>query len=227
MTEPAKVAPWSYSRLKAFETCPKQFYHTHILKEFPYKETEAMRYGTEFHTAAEEFIRDGKPVPERFAFAKPALQVLNDMEGDKYCELKLGLTADLEPCGFFAEDVWFRGVVDLIIVNDKTESATVIDYKTGKSSRYADKGQLELMALAVFKHFPQVKRVRAGLLFVIAEDFVKGKYGRDDESFMWQVWLSKFSKMEKAAETDVWNPRPSGLCRAHCPVTQCPHNGAN
>lgn len=227
MTQPARVAPWSYSRIKAFETCPKQFYHTHILKEFPFKETEAMRYGTEFHKAAEEFIRDAKPVPERFAFAKPALQVLNDMEGDKYCELKVGLTADLEPCGFFAEDVWFRGVVDLIIVNDETGLATVVDYKSGKSARYADKGQLELMALAVFKYFPQVEKVRAGLLFVIANEFIKDKYAADSQPDMWKKWLAEYAKMEKAAETDVWNPRPSGLCRAHCPVTQCPHNGQN
>jgi len=223
MTKPAKIAPWSYSRIKAFDTCPKQFYHTHILKEFPFKETEAMRYGTEFHKAAEDFIRDGTPVPERFAFAKPALQVLADKPGDKHCELKVGLTADLEPCGFFDSNVWFRGVVDLIIIDGA--QATVVDYKTGKSARYADKGQLELMALAVFKHFPEVQNVRAGLLFVIAKEFVRDRYGTADEPKMWQKWLADYAKMEKAAENDVWNPRPSGLCRAHCPVTQCPHHG--
>lgn len=221
----AKVAPWSYSRIKAFETCPKQFYHTHILKEFPFKETEAMRYGTEFHKAAEDFIRDGTPVPGRFDFAKPALQVLADKPGDKHCELKFGLTADLEPCGFFDKSVWFRGVVDLAIVDG--EDAWIVDYKTGKSARYADKGQLELMALAMFKHFPHLQRIRAGLLFVIAKEFVKDKYDAEGESDLWSKWLAEYSKMEKAAETNVWNPRPSGLCRAHCPVTQCPHNGGN
>jgi len=225
MSQPAKIAPWSYSRIKAFDTCPKQFYHTHILKEFPYKETEAMRYGTEFHKAAEEFIRDGTPVPDRFAFAKPSLQALADKPGDKHCELKFGLTADLQPCGFFDKKVWFRGVVDLAIVD--YEDAWIVDYKTGKSARYADKGQLELMALAMFKHFPQVKRIRAGLLFVIAKEFVKDKYDAEGESDMWGKWLSEYSKMEKAAETDVWNPRPSGLCKAHCPVTECAHNGGS
>ena len=24
---------------------------------------------------------------------------------------------------------------------------------------------------------------------------------------------------------DVWNPRPSGLCKKHCVVLECPHNG--
>jgi len=219
------VAPWSYSRIKAFQTCPKQFYHTHILKEFPYKETEAMRYGTEFHKAAEDYIAKSKPVPDRFGFARPALEALAEMEGEKFPERKLGLTRDLEPCDFFDKNVWFRGVVDLTIVSG--EDARIIDYKTGKSARYADRGQLELMTLTIFKHFPQVKTVRAGLLFVIAKDFIKEKYSIEDEAEMWSKWLAEYGKMEKAAETGVWNPRPSGLCKRHCPVTECPHNGAN
>ena len=52
---------WSYSRMKTFETCPKQFYHVNVLKEFPFQETDATRYGTEFHKAAEEFMRDDAP----------------------------------------------------------------------------------------------------------------------------------------------------------------------
>lgn len=219
----AKIAPWSYSRIKAFDTCPKQFYHTHILKQFPFKETEAMRYGTEFHKAAEEFIRDAKPVPDRFGFAKEALEVLAEKPGEKHCELKFGLTEDLEPCGFFDSNVWFRGVVDLAIIDG--DSATIIDYKTGKSARYADKGQLELMALAMFKHFPQLQKIRAGLVFVVSNEFVKDKYDTETEKKLWQKWLGEYAKMETAAENDVWNPRPSGLCRAHCLVTECPHNG--
>ena len=56
-----KIAPWSYSKAKSFETCPKQFYHEKILREYPFIETEAIRYGNLFHTAAEKFIRDGTP----------------------------------------------------------------------------------------------------------------------------------------------------------------------
>lgn len=164
------AAPWSFSRIKAFETCPKQFYHVNVLKQFPFEETEAMRYGTEFHKAAEDFIRDGTPVPGRFDFALPALEALAAKPGEKLCEQKLGLTAELEPCGFFDKGVWFRGIVDLLIIDG--DEATIVDYKTGKSARYAEKGQLELMALSVFRHFPQVQKIRAGLIFVIANDFV-------------------------------------------------------
>ena len=225
MSKTPPPAPWSFSRIKAFETCPKQFYHTTVLKQFPYVETEAMRYGTEFHEAAEHFIRDGTPVPERFAFARPVLDALAAKPGEKLCEQKLGLTAELEACTFFADDVWFRGIVDLLIIDG--DEATIVDYKTGKSARYAEKGQLELMALSVFRHFPQVKKIRAGLLFVIANDFVKASYERTGQKELWRKWLSNYASMEKAFETEVWNPKPSGLCKRHCPVTECPHNGVH
>ena len=219
------IAPWSFSKIKAFEQCPKQFYHEKILKEYPVEETEAMLYGTMFHTAAEEYIRGCTPMPVRFHYAVGALDSLQAKQGKKLCEYKLGLTKDLEPCGFSDPDVWFRGIADLIILDG--DMAWVIDYKTGKSARYADKGQLELMALATFKHFPEVQKIRAGLLFVVSRDLIKDTYTKDSEDALWHKWLTNYEKMEAAVENNVWNPRPSGLCKRHCAVTECVHNGRN
>jgi len=53
------VAPWSFSKVKAFQQCPKQFYHEKVLKQYPFKESKATLYGTAFHEAAETYIRDG------------------------------------------------------------------------------------------------------------------------------------------------------------------------
>ncbi len=220
------IAPWSFSKLKAFETCPKQFYHVKILKQYPQEETEAMRYGTDVHLACEEHIRDGKPLPEKYSYVQTSLDALKRIKGDKLCEYELGLTADLEPCGFKAEDVWFRGIADLVILNNEDKLAWVVDYKTGKSARYADKGQLELMALAVFKHFPEVDTVKGGLLFVVSEDLIKDTYTRaDDMRKITEKYISKYKQMVIAHDKDVWNANPSGLCRAWCDVLECPHNG--
>jgi len=219
------IKPWSFSRIKAFEQCPKQFYHEKILKQYPVVETEAMRYGTEFHKAAEDFMQGDAPLDPRFSFALSALESLKSKKGKKLCERKMGLTENLEPCDFFADDVWFRGIADLIILDD--DLAWVIDYKTGKNARYADKGQLELMALTVFKHFPQVKKVRAGLLFVISKDLIKDSYEEQTSPILWNKWLANYNRMETAFNTDVWNPKPSGLCRRHCPVVECVHNGSH
>ena len=217
---------WSFSSIKSFDQCPKKYYHLKVAKDYAEPTSRAMTYGSEFHTAAEHYIDcSDSELDPRFTFAKDILDRLNAMEGEKLCEYRMGLTANLEPCGFFDENVWWRGVADLTILDRKTGTAKVIDYKTGKSAKYADKGQLELMALATFKHFPEVKKVKGGLLFVICNAFIKDTYTIDQESEMWQKWLIEYAKLEKAYDVDVWNPRPTGLCRAHCVVTECPHNG--
>lgn len=196
-----------------------------MLKEYEEPETEAMLYGNMFHEAAELYIRDRVPLPKKFDYAKPLLDSLAAIPGDKLCEYKMGVTDDLEPCEFDSDDVWFRGISDLSIINKDKRKAHVFDYKTGKSAKYADSGQLELMALATFAHFPKVDRVKAALLFVVSDQIVEGYYKRDQVPELWAKWLQKFATFESAHEKDVWNPNPSGLCRRHCPVLSCPHNG--
>ena len=223
----SKAAPWSFSRIKAFEQCPKQFYHEKVLKQYPFIQTEAMIYGNQFHKACEDYIGKGEPLPERFMYIKDALDKLNQRKGVKICEQRLGVTANLEPCKFGARNVWFRGIVDLAILDEDSGIGWIIDYKTGKSAKYADKGQLELMALAIFAHYPKITSIRAGLLFVVANKLVKETYEVADRANLWEKWASNYATMEKAFEADVWNPRPSGLCKRHCPVTEGAHNGSN
>jgi CRISPR/Cas system-associated exonuclease Cas4 (RecB family) len=227
MENVSNIAPWSFSKAKAFETCPKQFYHVKILKEHPEVETEAMRYGSLMHEAAEKYIRDKEPLPEGFGYLQSTLDALAALKGEKLCEFKMGLTDKLEPCGFFADNVWWRGIADLVILDTEKHRASVIDYKSGKSARYADKGQLELMALAIFAHFPVVQEVKAGLLFVVCNQFIKDKYSRRDQTLLWDKWMGTYTRMTGAMENEVWNANPSGLCRAHCPVVECVHNGRN
>ena len=220
-----KMHPWSFSKIKAFEQCPKQFYHDKVLKEFPFTETDAILYGSAFHKAAEDFVGADIPLPAKFAWASDALLSLKNRKGEKLCEIKLGVTENLEACSFFAKDVWFRGIADLVIMDG--DLAWVVDYKTGKSSKYADKGQLELMALGLFAKYPQLKTVRAGLLFVVCNDLVKDTYEEYNKGKLWEKWVGKFRQMQTAADADVWNARPNGLCRHYCPVVECVHNGAN
>jgi hypothetical protein len=219
------ISPWSFSKMKAFKQCPKQFYHLKVALDYTEPETEAMLYGTAFHEAAEKFIRDGEPVPKKFEYAAKALQRLRDKPGKKLCEYKLGITRDLDACDFYSNDAWFRGIADLIILDGNT--AWVLDYKTGRSAKYADKSQLELMALAVFKHFPEITTVRGGLLFVVARTLVKDRYESAMADILWKKWLVDYAMLEVALQTGTWNPRPSGLCRQHCPVVECAHNGRN
>jgi RecB family exonuclease len=226
MPEKNMIPAWSYSSIKTFEQCPKKYYHLKIAKDVKDEGSTATIYGTELHTAAENFIKEATPIPARFAFLQPVLDSLSKIEGEKHCEIKMGVAkrdGKFAPCDFFAKDVWFRGVADLIILNE--DKANIVDYKTGKSSQYADTKQLELMALAVFKHFPQVEFIKAGLAFLVAEDFVKANYISHSAPELWVGWISQINKLEQAHEFDVWNAKPNFTCRKFCSVLSCEHNG--
>jgi hypothetical protein len=213
---------WSYSSLDLFKQCPQKYYRLRVLKDVKDPPAEHLNYGLAVHKAAEDYIGKGVPIPEKYvAILKTPLDRLNAMEGEKHCELRLGLTQGLEPCGFFAPDVWWRGVADLIIINN--DSAYVVDYKTGKSSKYADTKQLELLSLAVFKHFPQVKKIKGGLLFVVANDLIKANYEQDKAGVYWTKWLEDTGRLEAAITNDVWNAKPNFTCKGWCPVVDCPH----
>ena len=84
--------------MKTFQQCPKKYYHTKIAKDVVEPDTKATLYGKSAHTAAEEYIRDKTPIPPAFEYMKPTLDALDKLEGDKLCEVKLGLTKNLEPC---------------------------------------------------------------------------------------------------------------------------------
>lgn len=218
-----KVTPWSFSKLKAFDTCPKQFYHLKIARDYTEPETDALRLGSEVHEHCELYIRDNTPLPDEYKHFGPVLDALNSKTGTKLAEYKMGVTEELKPCMFDDDDVWWRGIVDLLIVDN--ELAWVVDYKTGKSTKYADTDQLELMALATFAHFPEVNKVRGGLLFLMAKELIRVTYKRAQREELWSKWMGKLKDLEDAARVDTWNAKPSGLCRKHCVVTECPHNG--
>jgi len=216
---------WSFSGIKLFEQCPKKYYHLKIKKDFKDEGSAATQYGTEFHEAAEFYVAGKADLPAHFEFARKSLDKLKALPGEKHPEYEMGLTANLEPCPIDSPDVWWRGIADLVIING-TE-ARVVDYKAGKSAKYADKDQLELMALAIFQHFPDVTEVKAALFFVVARAFIKGNYSRKDRKKLWSNWLERYNRILIAKEKNVWNPKTSGLCKKYCVVLSCPHNGRN
>jgi hypothetical protein len=213
---------WSYSSMSLFMQCPRKYYRLRVLKDIQEPPQEHLMYGSAVHSAAEEYIRDGVEVPKKYNYIKKHLDVLKELPGDKLCEHEMGLTKDFEPCGFRADNVWFRGIADLLVLNG--DSARIVDYKTSKSSRYADKKQLELLSLLVFKHFPEVKSVKAGLLFLVCEDLVPAEFSSDTQHDSWARWITEVNQLESAMITDTWNAKPNFTCRGWCPVTDCEHN---
>lgn len=218
------MTAWSYSSIKTFDQCPKKYYHLKVAKDVKDEPGEAAHYGTMVHEAAELYIRDGTPIPEKFAYMRPIVERLEAIEGEKHCELKLGVKkteAGYAPCGFFDKDVWWRGIVDLVIVNGT--KAHMVDYKTGKSAKYADTKQLDLMAGAMFVHYPELEVVKSALAFVVSKDLITKEHRREELDTYLNVFADQLDRLEGAELSGVWNPKSGPLC-GWCPVVECAHH---
>jgi hypothetical protein len=217
------MTAWSYSSIKTFDQCPKKYYHLRIAKDVEDTPGPEATYGTEVHAAAEYFIKSGVPIPEKYAFIRPTVEALAALPGTKHCELKLGVKCTDDgyaACDFFDKAVWYRGIIDLLIVNGS--KARIIDYKTGKNARYADTKQLDLMAGAVFVHFPEVQTIKAGLAFVVSEEFVPKEYKRHGGDYL-SVFADQLDRLYAAMDNGVWNAKAGPLC-GWCPVgDRCEH----
>jgi len=215
----------SYSSIKDFEGCPRRYHEVRILKKFKSKDTDATLYGTAVHKAFEDYVRDGEELPAKYSQFKRFVEPLAKLEGTILCEEKMAIRADFSPCGFFDKDVWFRGIPDYLHINKAGTVARVADYKTGKSSRYADPGQLELLSAMIMAYYPEVQVVKGVLLFVVVGDVIKAEFRRDKFPEIMSKWAGRANDIEAAVDHGVWNPRSSALCR-FCPVHSCEYNNA-
>lgn len=213
---------WSHSSLKDFEGCARRYHEIKVLKKYKFQETDATRYGTDLHKAAEDYLADGVVLPSRFTFVKDVLDVLDKKPGRKLTEHKMALTEKLRTCEWDASDVWVRGIADLLIIDDENLTAWVVDYKTG-NNRYPDREQLVLMSLLVFAHFPHIRQVKSALLFVIKNDMVKHNMSVDETKDEWQRYRERSARISACIDSGVWNPKQTPLC-GWCAVKSCEFN---
>jgi hypothetical protein len=120
--------------------------------------------------------------------------------------------------------VWWHGIVDLLIVDQNKGLAHMIDYKTSKSARYADTKQLDLMATAVFAHFPEVTKIKSALLFVVSSEFVRKEHHVGNRKEYIGGVMPTLKRLEHSFDSNTWNPSRGPLCR-FCPVKDCQHYG--
>lgn len=209
-----KAPPWSYSSLTSYETCPKRYYLTRVVKKVVEPETEATKWGTEVHTALENRMKDGTELPDSMKKWEPLCVKILSYGGELFTERKYALTANFKPTGWFAKDAWVRGIVDVGVLFDS--KAVLVDWKTGKPKPESD--QLKLFAGFVMHSEPEVHKVNTGFAWLAHNKLTKENFSRDDLSGIWQGFIPRVRRLEIAYEQDKWEAKPSGLCKAWCPV---------
>lgn len=217
------MAAYSFSALKSFEICPKKHWHTRIKKDWPEVEGEALLEGKRVHKALEKRVMWGQQLPPDLRHLDDTCQKFMDAPGEKQAEVRLAIDRDFNPVAFFAENVFFRAVLDLVITNRKT--AILVDWKTG--SRIDDDfTQLNIGAAMLMQSMPELTTAKLAFIYTSAGKVIPSTFARADIPGAWNAVIPAVEAMERADRESEYPATPNGLCRRYCPVRSCIHNGA-
>jgi len=206
----------SYSSLKLYENCPLRYYRQRVKKDVVDKGGPASIAGDRIHKQLEDRIAHGTELPEETAHNEPLIRKLEKYKNwTLIAEQELALDKKLKPTGWWDEDAWFRGKIDVLLLNEDQTKAVVLDWKTGK--RRPDMFQMEIFAAMVFAHYNSVQNVETTLVWLKDRAVDKLSVSRKERGFIWQEILKKVKRVEKSLEHDTWPAKPSGLC-PYCPA---------
>jgi len=216
-----KEFAWSWSKLEAYETCPKRYWHYNVAKDVKEAESENMRYGKFVHRAIELFILKGLPMPMEIKHLEKFVARFRNVPGETLGEQRLALNRTFQPTGWFDDDVYVRAIVDLTILG-KTKGI-VVDWKTGKMK--SDTGQLELCGAMLLAYRPEITEIQGAYGWTKTKKFTKATVQRLNLSATWNNLLPRANALETAHQKENFPARPSGLCKKYCGVSSCPHHG--
>ena len=207
----------SFSALKMYENCPRRYMHQRINKEVQDEGSDASKYGERIHEALELRLRDQSPLTDETKKYEPLCAAIEQEseDGELFVEQKMTLNKNLTPTEWFAPDAWFRSVLDVLMIHENQKKAFVLDWKTGK--RRPDFTQMEIFALQVFKHYPEVDSVTSALVWLRDYKMDTQVYKREQSNEMWAKIMARINRIYESLEHDTWPPKPSGLC-PWCPA---------
>lgn len=228
----AKEWAWSYSKLKNFEVCPLRHNEIDLLKR--HQDTDEgdpnspLAVGKRAHDALARRLSSQKvTLPAEFTEYESFVKRIEDKrvscDGTLFIEQKYAVTRAFEPTTYFARNVWYRGIADVLLLSGTGQVALAVDWKTGKLQE--DSVQLALMAQCIFSHYPQVQAVASRFAWLKESAETDETFTRSDLRRLWTRLLPRVEAMEMAAQTKNYPATPNKLCRSYCPVTTCVHHG--
>lgn len=221
------MVAWSFSVLDSFETCAYRHWATKVAKVVTEKQSDEMAWGNRVHQSLDKRIATRVPLPagmtqweplagqlERAAYA-PGARV--------FTEQRMALNAGYKPVTFFAKDTWVRAITDITIINGA--KAFVGDYKTGNPK--PNSAQLRLTAAVTFHTYPEVQKINNAFIWLKTGKTETEVFRRDELAKIWQEFMPRVQRLDAAVADNKWPKKPSGLCKAWCPVpkSMCEYRG--
>ena len=214
---------WSYSAMNDFETCPLKYAGSRYYKTVKFEETKEILWGNRKHKANEYALKgtafeDGGLVDWKYVNALKAASE----GGELLVEQQYAINRNLLPVGWFAQDAWGRGVIDVAVIKDGV--AKIYDWKTGRVK--LDELQLKIFCLFLALVRKDIQQFEARFIW-LKDDSVSAPIilNRSEIFPILKDVLARVERMEQAWNAEIFQARTSGLCKNYCGVEECPHNG--
>jgi hypothetical protein len=216
-----RIVPWSYSKIKNYEDCPKKHSEVDILKNFK-DESEALTWGNTVHATLAKVLTGHAQLPPEMEHYAPWVDRVRNRGGKLLVEQKYAITNDFKPCSWFGDKrVWYRGIGDAVnLISD--DIAAITDWKTGKPLE--DHIQMFLMAQCIFTYYPKVQRAITEFVWLKEDCSTPRVYTRAEVAAEWTALFPRVNAYAKAVLDQNFPPKPNRRCK-WCPVLSCPHQG--
>lgn len=211
-----KPLVWSYSFLSTYANCARKGQAQYITKEVKWSESPEAKYGNDVHKGGEDAVNLETYYSAEHTSLNKYLAMIKSIPGKKgklQAEIKLGVTRDWQPTGFFDDNVWGRGKLDVPIILEN-DNAIILDWKTGKERE--DPLELEVQAVLLKAAYPHLKDIKGAYIWLKSDKFgtVHDLSGKLEETKGYILAL--MSKVERG----IFYAQPNALC-GWCDLTSC------
>lgn len=206
---------FTYTNINTYLICPQQMFRRYVKKDLEFKMTPEMDFGNQVHTAM-EYRLGGKPLPVNMQQWEPLVAAFDGLKVK--AEMKLGITAEGRPTGFFDKDVWLRGKADVVAIAGT--ACFLPDWKTGKPRE--EPLELAVNAMLVHAHNPHL-RTFTGSYVWLKENRLGLAHDVSDTNSTWAKINNHVEDIQESMATGDWPKNKSPLC-SWCDVFDCEHN---
>ncbi len=245
-----KYGPYSSSRID-ISHCPYRFLREYIRKDCTKSHSEVANRGSAIHYAFEKITKAfaaNKKIDdieslitesfekyplyenENLVFIKEAIYNYYNEEVRPFkaedivdVELKLGIKRNFSPCDYNDPEVFFRGVIDILVINN--ESAHIIDHKSQMHVESPNTFQMGAYALLVKAHYPYLNEIKTTLHFHAPSLNFYSYPSTWDDNKLKQVLndLKRYIKLAESIEDNNKIEATPGKYCQYCPViSECP-----
>jgi hypothetical protein len=192
-------------------------FRRYVKRDIPYVQSPEAKFGDDVHVAFEYRVGSKKPLPSTMQCWESFAAALDNRE--VIVEQKLAITKEGRPTGFWDDDCWFRGKVDVVVRKDTT--LCILDWKTNKTSKYEDPFELEIGALLLKAKYPEITIAKGNYVWLV-ENRIGQPYDLSRFSDTWKEIHRIVRLIEADRTTGEFKKRKSGLC-GWCSVEDCEH----